>query len=324
MKAKKDEEQVVHVNKKPLSIVAADEQFVRVGALSWSQTDPENSQWLPDTDLVRTLDLLRMKQKGAKFRADLILCSAASFFTNSDESFDNIAARIEAAAGCPVAFEWPDGDDRSRWVLVKSGKMWLLRRDQYVTSTKSGTPRANDVYQAGHLVLAELAAGFRVIEVESSGEPNHAALVLLICGEARVLDADGMKSLFKRSRVDAIPIPDAVKKDLGWVLLHPSHRPYANHGHHDGYNLVGDWTLKGPREPVFASLVTHACMAYEDDTCAPRAVVHAGPFQPGDKKDDDVAVVSFWLAKGNKAASSRGARTTLDGVIEVRYAEFDV
>lgn len=280
---------------------SAQEGTTRIGLLSWSQRyTGDGSAWVED-DLIYSLGRMR---KQREIDADLILCSGVSFYSEAKESDHATARRITTASGgCPVLMEWPDDDDRNEWWLARDDNWERVRCDQYVKT-------ASKVGSGGRLVLEEIGADFGMLRVE-----NGPTMVLLICNEARILGRDATDSVI--SRIVTRPstgVPGVFSNE--WVLLHPSHRPHRRRSHYNGWDLLGKTRMNG--DALF-QCVTVPSPVSADGSKHPTSVFHAGPWQPGVDWQESASVCKFVNGKRRKSQQP----VTVDGLVEIRYAEFE-
>lgn len=272
----------------------------RVGLLSWSQRCTQDGGEWTENDLIESLSRVREQRE---IKADLILCSGVSFFSETNESDARTAQRItDASGGCPVLMEWPDEEGHSEWWLAQDEKWHLVRCDQYVKS-------ANKVGSGGKLVLEEIEAGFGMLRVGKGP-----TMLLLICNEARILNRSATASAISPG-VTQPPsgIPGIFSKD--WVLLHPAHRPHAHRTHRRGWDLLGKTKVNG--DGLFQSATSPKPSGL---TRGPRVVLHAGPWQPGVDWQERASVSKF--VSGARRRPKHPIKE--EGLVEIRYAEFGV
>lgn len=302
-------------------------EHVRIGALAFSQEDTTDARPLDLEDLVDALHAVNASRKG--FTAHIILCSAASFYSAARGASTALARRIVKLAGCLVAIEAPDDEDRSRWVLATERGFVLLRQTQHVKTQ-------GDIAKLGPSVLAEFAAGLGRIPVQR-GERVVCELVLFICGEGRLLATGGDASVFGCDTTKLMTVaadgtrqlPEVFRRRSGMVALNPAHRPSLHHSHHEAFHLLDRWRMnKRSRLALYLRAVLRGWQTHRDGSCGPRAIVRSGPFRRGNTRDISVAVRAFVAPRSTTARIREGQRTHLAvnpaAALEAIYAEFAV
>lgn len=273
---------------------------LRVGCLCWSQSNTDEARFLPASELVRSLTLVR---KEREFDADLILCSGTPIWTDTDgDPFDAIA---NAAGEVPVLAEWRDSEeDPAEWWLSAPAGWQQVRIDQrFVLASEASTK--------GRVTLAEIDNGWGAIGF--SGVST--TLVLLLCNEARIL-GNGSQSIVAKALTKKSAAPAVFQGD--WALLHPSHRPYASTSAYRGWGLVGTTKYAGSLRDALFRRVTTPGLKFQDNTRAPRAVFHAGSWQPERPLQERTSGCVF--RDGQRFRSN--APVLIDGLVQLRYAEF--
>lgn len=288
---------------------------LRVGALSWSQFHDGRQRWIPDEELTRSLRLVseRLEAIGASgIDADVVVCSGAAIWSPRKASYDSVSREIvKASGGVSVLSEWKEErGDPAEWNLADGDGLYTIRNCQYVTASDKAK-------RDGHLVLEEIGTGVGRIRVGKTAE-----LVLILCNEARILQHSSGDGLFSQLRNRSEPLPGVFSGP--WFMLHPSHRPYRN-TREGGVGLVAKWFNASSgqnEEPVF-EIATSRKVPYKDGTHAPRAVVHAGPFNPNRPNERELATMAFEGGRSVKHATPGGTPITVPGLVEVQYAEFE-
>lgn len=293
---------------------------VCVGTVALSHDDVA----LPDS--VRRIDLQGLSELARTVGptgADVVLFCGARVEDGAPTAAWNEAGRAAARAlGCPFLVECADRAPNEWWLVTpEAGFDAMVRSGQFVTE------RA-DVDSTCHLVLAEFGAGLGRVVVRAPDGAETRDLLLLVCGEARMLSLSPER-LFLEPVLDwEFRLPKAFAATNS-VLLHPAHRPYGRPVPRTGWNLVGEWTDSGGRArmPTLGVAVTSGQRI--DGALPFGAAVHAGPFQPGNRWDESVANLAFTAAgpgQGHARLPAAIERSTVaaDSGITVRYAEFTV
>lgn len=283
---------------------------LRVGTLTWSQFEDSKQRRVTDEDVARSLELVRERLgQGNDIRADVVLCSGAAMWSDRRANYDVISRELMAAAGgAPVLFEWRDEQgDPASWWLTAHDSMVQIRTCQYIEM-------ANHAKRDGHEVIREIESFYGRIRVA-----DRAELVVILCNEARMLQHTTPKGLFAGVRQRPAQLPEPFNRP--WYMLHPSHRPYQN-SRQAGVGLVDTWFNPASgrnEEPVFVE-ATRKNSKYADGSMAPRAIVHAGPFNLRRPNERELATVAF--ADGRVVAPAR-PRVNVPGLVDVQYAEFE-
>lgn len=291
---------------------------VCIGAVAWEHPDAEN-RFLSAADVSKTFQRL---QEERELQATLILCSGVKVRLTKDHADDThevpatAASLIAKAAGCPVLVEWPQHPIKGaphRWLVMTDEGVAVLRQGQHVF--KAGPPRTKVAR-----VLKELRNGYGWLQVITPTRQVH--LALLICNEARIFDPVGNTRARLRHLWSRDDIPSAFHDS--WIMLHPSHRPYWSPSKYSGFGLVGWWLPDRntePRPPLLSTLTRRRQMS-NGQMRPPVEVIHAGPYRNGrDHQEENYAVASF---RGGARRRGDVLAVKVDGVGEIRYAEFEV
>jgi hypothetical protein len=290
---------------------------VRVGVIALSHDGI-------DADTTRRIDLKRLGELATvvgSTGADVVLfCGVRVEEPPGSEPWDEVGGAVARTLGCPFLIECEDDAPNEWWLVTAEGFDAMVRSRQFVITRE-------DVRFYSHLVLAEFGADYGRVTVRDPRGHDLRELVLLICGEARMLSLQPER-LFVEEVLDwEFGLP-RVFAGTNNVLLHPAHRPYAKPIPMTGWNLVGAWMASGDeRRPTLGVAVTAG--ARVDGARPFRAAIHAGPYRRGQPRDEDVAVAAFVPADAGAGHARQPAATdrrasTADRLIEVRYAEFEV
>lgn len=274
---------------------------LRIGCLSWGQPFRDAARWLSASELARSLDLVSQRRT---IDADLILCSGALIMDDGTK----LPSITNAASATPVLAEWRDNDgDPAEWWLATASGWEKVRQNQYVFTA------AGAKGQAAARTLAELENDWGVIRFHGI----NVALVLLICGEARILCRDSTLSIVAPALRRGRTAPTVFNEP--WALLHPSHRPALRGNIRTGWGLYARTTRKSVVSPGLFESLTDAHTARPDGTQPPRAIFHSGPWEPGNPAQESISVCAFQA--GNRL---QNPTVSTNGLVPIRYAEFDL
>lgn len=316
--AKRSEEDVPRKPTRPVVLKRSVGAGVRVGVIALSHDGI-------DGDTTRRIDLKRLGELATvvgSTGADVVLfCGVRVEEPPGSAPWDEVGGAAARTLGCPFLIECEDDAPNEWWLVTAEGFDTMVRSRQFVITRE-------DVRFYSHLVLAEFGAGYGRVTVRDRQGHDLRELVLLICGEARMLSLQPERLFVAKVLEWEFGLP-RVFTGTNNVLLHPAHRPYANPVPVTGWNLVGDWrdSRGNERPPTLGVAVT---AGKRDDGAQPfRAAIHAGPYRRGQPRDEDVAVAAFVPADAGAGHARQPAATdrrgsTADGLIEVRYAEYEV
>lgn len=269
---------------------------LRIGCLAWS-SKPKGAPRLQVATLEASLVATASNRD-----ADLILCAGA-IWRGRDEAARN--ALMLASNGVPVLGEWEADtryDGRGWWLATTKG--WFRVREQQHFEA------AEEVYCEAQHVLDEFTRGYGVIRFEGC----DTALVLLICGEVRLLCDDARSSII-RYDIENRSVPSVFTER--WALLHPAHRPYRARNRQSGFGIVGRVT-RLVVTPLLEAITRENQRGRPEGTQPARAAFHAGNWNTRFEWSLEVAVQRY--------ASPRPAVVPFDVRLPrarfVRYAEF--
>lgn len=319
--AETTEEHVPRRATKPVVLKRSVGAGVRVGVIALSHDGI-------DADTTRRIDLKRLGELATvvgSAGADVVLfCGVRVVDSAPTARWNEVGSEVARALGCPFLIESRENEDDAPnewWLVTAEGFDAMVRSRQFVITRE-------DVDFYSHLVLAEFGTDYGCVTVRDTQGQDLRELVLFICGEARMLSLQPER-LFVETVLDwEFGLP-RVFTGTNNVILHPAHRPYARPVPMTGWNLVGAWTdsRRNERPPTLGVAVT---AGKRDDGAQPfRAAIHAGPYWRGQPRDEDVAVAAFVPADAGAGHARQPAATDrrasmADGLIEVRYAEFEV
>jgi hypothetical protein len=269
---------------------------LRVGCIAWSSR-PRRAPRM----MVATLEA-SLAATAANRDADLILCAGA-IWRGRDEAARQ--ALMRASNEIPVLGEWEaDGplDGRGWWLATTNG--WLRVREQQHFEA------ADEVRSEAQYVLDEFNRGYGVIRFTGC----DTALVLLICGEVRLLCDDARSSIIRYDIANRV-VPDVFTER--WALLHPAHRPYGAQNRMAGFGIVGP-VARVVQVPLLELITRENVRGRPERTRHAEAAFHAGNWDTRFAWSLDVAVRRY------------RARSPVVGPLDerlprarfVRYAEF--
>jgi hypothetical protein len=269
---------------------------LRIGCISWS-TAARSALVLGASTLEESLRAVA--QQRSELQADLILCAGAIWTDATEATAKNITA---STTGIPVVAEIePGGDNFSGWWLSSESGWRCVRTRQHFVA-------ANEVYSQAQHTLREIGRGYGVVRFEGC----DTALVLLICGEARMLSDRSTDSIIRTGIANRI-VPDVFRQK--WALLHPSHVPYGARSRPKGFGIVGA-VRNLVHTPLLEAVCTSAAGGRSDGTRSAVRTFHAGIWN--DERDWCRAVAVRAYPSQNAVVTS----AALTGGRLIRYAEF--